>query len=598
MNHLLFEPLKYYEQEARDRHRQNLEDHYEALRVSAGVNEEENRETVKKYKAKLAEGEAQRRVISKFRLLRTLVIVAAVIVGICALIGVISSGIPLLAIPALLVVGGAVFLSVFLIKKKINPRLAEEQEKLEKLVDEAQKLLDEAAAQMAPLNALFCDEDTLRLIEGTMPELNFDSRFTVGRLSKMVQDYDYVRYDNDNVSIIDTLSGELLGSPFLFERQYKMTMGTATYHGTLTISWTETYTDSKGNLRTRHRTQTLHASLEKPKPYYSSDTHLGYGSLVAPDLTFSRQPSHTEDLSESQRERKVRRGAKKLKDKAEDALLEGGTFQEMANSEFDVLFGATNRNHEVQFRLMFTPLAQKNILDLITSETGYGDDFAFYKRKKYNIVRSEHSQSWVMRPSASRYRSYDIDASRSEFIRFNEEYFKSVFFDIAPLLAVPAYQEEPADSMKVPVGFSSFYSPEEHEVMANAIGADYFKHPTSATDAILKTEHIASEGRVDRVRVTARSFFTEQRLDYVPTLGGDGGIHAVPVYWTEYLPIEKETDMVLSAVDVETNEFESRRASASAPDFTAYLHGLMAYPVGDKTSMQNIKDIFNKFYNK
>ena len=46
-------------------------------------------------------------------------------------------------------------------------------------------------------------------------------------------------------------------------------------------------------------------------------------------------------------------------------MKNGGQFQEMANSEFDVLFGANDRDHEVQFRLMYTPLAQRNTVDLI-----------------------------------------------------------------------------------------------------------------------------------------------------------------------------------------------------------------------------------------
>ena len=63
----------------------------------------------------------------------------------------------------------------------------------------------------------------------------------------------------------------------------------------------------------------------------------------------------------------------------------------MGNSEFEVLFGATNRNNEVQFRLLFTPLAQKQLLGLMKDkEIAFGDDFNFIKRNKINIIIPDH----------------------------------------------------------------------------------------------------------------------------------------------------------------------------------------------------------------
>lgn len=54
----------------------------------------------------------------------------------------------------------------------------------------------------------------------------------------------------------------------------------------------------------------------------------------------------------------------------------------MGDAEFDVLWGATDRDHEVEFRLLFTPLAKKQLLDLMKDkEIAYGDNFNFFKRK-------------------------------------------------------------------------------------------------------------------------------------------------------------------------------------------------------------------------
>ena len=111
-------------------------------------------------------------------------------------------------------------------------------------------------------------------------------------------------------------------------------MKNVTYRGSLVISWTETYRDSNGKIRTRRRTQTLTASVTKPKPYYHYNNYLVYGSQAAPKLMFSRSPQVKTNMSEKDIEKKVKKGEKELKKKAQQSVKNGGTFQEMVNSEF------------------------------------------------------------------------------------------------------------------------------------------------------------------------------------------------------------------------------------------------------------------------
>ena len=65
-----------------------------------------------------------------------------------------------------------------------------------------------------------------------------------------------------------------------------------------------------------------------------------------------------------------------LERKSEDALEDGGNFQALANEEFDAQFNALDRNNEVEFRVLFTPLAQSNYKDIFENSP-YGDDFLF-----------------------------------------------------------------------------------------------------------------------------------------------------------------------------------------------------------------------------
>ena len=551
MNDHLLEPLKFYEKNGRKSHEENAKQFFEDLLARSGVDAEKNRATAKAYRDELARADAVSQRISNYKGLRVLlilgIVVGAILVGV-SFSQVVSSSIGfmlgLLLGGIALVVGG-----ILLIVKKINPIIKTATEQKEAHDKKAKALWDEAMAQMAPLNALFGEWDAVSLIEKTLPEVAFDRQFTKKNETFFIQAHDFLDRQTEESSMTDTLSGRFREDPFLFCRRLVHKLGTKTYHGSRTISWTETYRDSKGHLRTRRRTQTLHASVNKPCPYYHDETYLCYGSQAAPDLTFSRDPQHSERLSEKELERKIRKGEKRLQDMAEEALKDGRHFQEMANSEFEVLFDATNRDNEMQFRLMYTPLGQCNTVDLLTSDTGYGDDFRFVKKKRLNLIVSEHAQKWIMNASPSHYYSYDVDEAKKKFISFNNEYFKSVFFDFAPILAVPAYIEEPCAALEPLEEYDANFTYYEHEVMANAIGYEHFVHEESSTEAILKTKLSRKQTDADEVAVTAYSYATAERVDLIPVFGGDGRFHDVPVPWVEYLPRERTTLMHVSPAD-------------------------------------------------
>ncbi len=510
----LLEPLKFYQTFGKEQHSSNISEHFDTLLKSSNVDVEENRATVKKYKHELHLLDGVKKKISRYKLFRVLLIIASILI---------------ITLP----------ITIFLIVKKINPLIKDTETLRQKHEANAAELLSTAESQMAPLNALFRDDDSFRLIEKTIPDIDFTERFTPHLKSFLKKDVARQNLDNNEASVVGAVAGEFTKNPFVFLRRLVHRLGVETYHGTLVITWTEHYTDSEGRRRTRTRTQTLHASLTKPKPFYSYETFLCYANQAAPDLSFSRVATDTEELTEKQIERRVKKGKKKLEKKAREALEDGKNFREMSNAEFDVLFGATDRDHEVQFRLMFTPLAQKNILALLKDDTGYGDDFSFVKRKELNIIKSEHSQVSAMYPSARNYYSYDVDVARANFENFNNDYFKAVFFDFAPLFSIPAYLDEPTGFLQEDEdGNTQNFSIFEYEKKANELGAGNFAHEMSRTSAILKTRCIGSSETHDDVEVVAYSYATANRVDFVNVLGGDGRIHSVPVHWVEYIPLE------------------------------------------------------------
>lgn len=577
MHELLLEPLEFYEKWGRDEHKKNAEEHFDTLLARSGVDVAENRATVKKYKSEMAAAESVRSSISKKKALRVLAIIGLIIAAIAAV------ATPFIAddgsvIATVMLICAAVIAGCIIAIVKLGPAIKAADELLKKHEAEARRIYLQALAQMQPLNDLFDNTDTLHLISKTMPDFQFDNSFSVENHALFEQKYDFLDMQGENSSVTDTISGRFMGNPFLYCQSLAHEMGTKTYIGTRVISWTETYRDSEGKLRTRTRTQTLTASVTKPYPEYRQRSYLCYGSQAAPDLSFDRTPKHTERLSEREIEKAVKRGEKRLKKKAKKALESGGRFQEMSNSEFDVLFGADNRDHEVQFRLMYTPLAQQNTVELMTSATGYGDDFHFNKRHRFNFISSEHAQSFSTDTSASNYYSYDVDEAREKFVSFNCNYFKSIFFDFAPIFAVPAYLDEPSAALDAECEYNSHYTYYEHEVMANAVGAAAFAHENTVTRSILNTEHLAKLDDGDLVAVTARSFTCIPRVDFVPTLGGDGRFHNVSVPWDEYIPLEWTRHMKISPAPVSEREIRAMKRDESC-EHEAYFHGMWARTV-------------------
>lgn len=580
MENLILEPLKFYEQ-AGKAHEQYANEYFDKLVDVSKINVEENRKTASAYRKQSSIAEGTFKKIRNYKVLRGFLIFFIVVGILASLIGIgaLSGTVQVLTISIGIAVAISCLLIIFL---KINKIIKSAAELYANQLKKAEDILRQAQAQMARLNSSFSEKDTLCLIEKVMPGIKFDDNYTVKLSHDFTKNFNYIDYINQNRSVVDTLSGRYNQNPFVFYRYVNHYIGSKIYHGTKIITWTERVRGSDGKYRTVTRSQTLHAQVSKPFPYYNYGTALAYGNQVAPDLNFSRQATDVEELSEKQVEKRVKKGQKKLSKLAAVSMENGGQFTEMANSEFDVLFGATDRDHEVQFRVMFSPMAQINMVKLLKADdVGYGDDFSFTKRGRFNCIISEHAQRWNMDTSPSNYYSYDVDIARKNFIEFNKQYFKSVFFDFAPLLSVPSYQEKPSSVFEPIEKYHSNYTYYDYEVLANAIGVQKFAHPNSVTEVILKARHMFSNNQTDCVQITANSYAGESRLDFIPVFGRDGRMHSVPVPWVEYIPLENVSNIAVKKVGLEIKDFNQRVAEKGVGNKlfdspSAYLHGLFA----------------------
>lgn len=514
---MIYNPSEEYDAKFKALHLQNTEKYFEELVKKSGINIEDNEKTVKEYEHSKENLKKLNKKCFWWKFLRVILCITIILIPV--------------------------------VIWKLNPIIKALKNEIELFDKKADELLSIANNQTQDLNMLFYDKQALEIIEKTIPALSFAPLFSIEQEANMRINYDFESDNSNEQSTLSVLSGHYNENPFLFENKLTHKMGEETYWGSKTIYWTETYIDN-GKTRTRTRSQTLKASVTKPKPFYSTKLVLNYCAQGAPDLCFSRDATNLDKKSEKAIENYVKKGEKKLKKLNDKALKENSDFMSMSNTEFEVLFDALDRTDEVQYRTLFTPLAQTNMVDLILSKTGYGDDFNFIKEKRTNKIISNHSQSRNIILSSESFKSYSFEKIKENFINQNAEFFKAVYFDFAPLLAIPIYQERPVHSLNPIPEQIQTYSLKETEVLANRIDHSYTVHPETKTAAILKSSFIKSDGKIDEINISSFSYDIEKRTDHVSVYGDDGRWHNVPVEWDEYIPLESSNNFYVCETEL------------------------------------------------
>ncbi len=567
----LLEPLDGYNKVYKSLHLKHTEELFDSLAGKGRVDVAANKKTVTDYKHKIAHIERVKKAISKSKALRLFLIILSVILGVAGAILLISSingGIPLWSgILAISLAVALIVLFIILIVRKINPKIKQNEEIRQTLQEEADKLLKEAWAQMAGLNALYDWNIPQSLVTKTVPLIEMDDNFDEERFAYLYENYGFSKNDDSTRSTQFCQSGAILGNPFVVLKDLKQSWTRQLYTGAITIHWTTTVRTKDGS-KTVHHTQVLTASVSKPKPVYNTETYLVYGNDAAPNLTFSRTPSGATGMDEKQLKKHVSSKSKKLDKKARKAVSAGENYTRMGNDEFEALFGGTDRDNEVEYRMLFTPLAQKSLLKLIKTPEPYGDDFTIKKIKKLNYIRTRHAQGFDYEVDPVNFVNYDFEEARKNFININTTYFKSLYFDLAPLMSIPLYQQHKAREFIYGKEYPSNFSCYEHESIANSFKKELLKPAGSATPSILKTELVGKDGDADSVLITAYAFRGERRVTYIPRFGGDGRTHIVPVFWIEYIPIEQRTQMAVRKK--ESSRFEFNFNSAK-PEFADVL---------------------------
>ena len=557
-------PVKAYGGKYRSLHKQHTEETFEELLRTAKIDAPANaalNKTIRNLQRRLEALKSSLGEMHFFRGLLIFIAIAGIGSGIWVLLQfVFPDFFREMRLPVEWGTGGAAagVIALHLILKLLNPRIRRSRELFAKMDELCNSKISEAWRQMAPLNRLFRWDTVAGIVMKTLPIVTADKFFSAGRMEQLCRQFFWDPGSRENESVLCCQSGALNGNPWVMAEVLRQEWENVTYTGSLTISWEErvTYTDSDGRRHTRWETryETLTASVDEPAPVYRRRKFMVYGNEAAPDLRFSRSPNSLSDAGRGFFGRfRMRSAIRALEAKSRDL---DDPFVIMDNRVFDACFDAEDRDNEQQFRLLFTPLAQQEMLTLLRDrEFGFGDDFTFLKERMINILFSDHLDDTDLSADPNSFRSYDLDALKESFFSYSENFFRSFYFTIAPLLCIPLYQQH-RNFSDIYAGVldseeRSFY---EHESLVNAMEQTPFAPEDAATQLILKTESEKVGNTAEAVHVTAHAFACEERLTCISKLGGDGKWHDVPVHWKEYLPLSKRSEVVVIPAPEEETE--------------------------------------------
>lgn len=545
----ILEPLKEY-QNYQSQFDDKVDKIFDELTAQSQVDVQQNRKTVEKFNHLDTEYKSCKKKLGGFRALKTLLVVLCVMSGIAIVIGAlmlyddIKNASSVLASVLTLVIGFVIFVGMILLTKLVlDKKIKALKEQSKTLKYNADSILSEAWGQMAPLNRLFSDDITYNIVNSLDTVIKLNRFYTVLYEVYLNKYYQLPYFSDDSCSTKNMLVGSIVDNPFVVIRELSTEMGTKTYEGMLVVTWAETKRNSDGKTYTVTRSQTLIATVTKPCPYYEIETMLCYGNESAPDLHFTRTPQ-AHGKNEGQIERMVKRGEKKLAKIADEDRKHGdASFVAMSDTEFDILFGAFDRDNENQFRLLFTPLAQRNTIDFI-KDSPFGDDFCFIKNGKMNNILAYHADSWNMSQNGH-IASYSYDIAEEQFKTYNKSFFKNLYFLLAPLLNIPIYQQNRPNDMDIDLSTQTNIAAREAELVCNLLPQEYLCAGGSDTEIICKVKFKPSIGLVDNIVIYASSYNIVKRTDFVPRIAGNGRMYSVPVVWDDYIPLTKTTEALV-----------------------------------------------------
>ena len=553
---------------------QKASDYFDGLVKESGIDTTKNDSTIQKYNEKNSDSQSEKKKLSKQKALSGLLIAGTIISLIAAIVfGALGANnvIHIALGIALAIVFGGLFV-LFIVLNIIGPskKIKGLKNNINVIQKDLEDLKQQGYTECYALNSLFDYDMQINIFNEVFQDVKLHRSLEPEQFEYFHEKYGLNENENNNHSTVHVQSGAILGNPLLVETAKIMEMGPFTYHGSRVVSYTVREPDGKGGSTTRTVTETLHATVTKPKPFYNYEKILYYGNEAAPKLSFSRVPMGISKKNEKEQDHFVKNEYKKVQSFAKKNMKNG--FTPLANEEFETMFHAWDRDNEVEFRMMFTPLAQRNLVDIIKNNKPFGDDFIFKKTKMLNAIRTEHSQSVDYVGYPTEFEDFSYQASKEKFLKWNETYFTSLFFDLAPLMSIPLYIQNSASKYENSKKYPGIATNFEVESLVSTLGSKELIPDECQTEVIFKSRIQSHNKYSQRCEITAHGFSTIEHVAYVPVTARNGHVYEVPVPWIEYIPLEGKSNVVIMKKEMSRHDYQLLTSDEKYQNFINKYH--------------------------
>lgn len=354
----LLEPLKYYKSEFAEKFLDKLTENFEDLLKKSNIDIEANRKSVKEYNDIIKNKKKNNRKLKFLNVCSCILFLIVFYLIFCDLnfifllkkLSASKGDIQETALKTALLSIVIILVLVFNFKY-LGKKIKGFKEKNSDLETEMQSKREECYLQLYPFIKLLESNIANKITTDIIPNLNIDKNFKIERYAELVKKYGLAEKLKPRFSTKDIISGEILGNPFVIVKSLYNETVDKVYTGSRTVSWTEYYREN-GETKSRTVSQTLTASIVRPKEFFHENINLIYGNEAAEHLKFTREPKFVHELTPKKLQKHIKNKEKEIKKMSERAVKEGKTFLEMGNTEFDALFHALDRNNEVEFRVL------------------------------------------------------------------------------------------------------------------------------------------------------------------------------------------------------------------------------------------------------
>lgn len=372
-------------------------------------------------------------------------------------------------------------------------------------------------------------------IQAQIPEIEFLKSADTNFVKYVEKNFDPVYVPSSTSMLVNYKAGYFYKNPFIVGMYKEMNMVPHTYTGSLAISYYTGFGEHR-----RLVSETLHATLVKPKPEYK---YIAVNSLYAnavPELEFEKAP--VLDYNPAKHDKYIKQAEKML------AQIEkkNADFTPMSNTEFEALFPATKRSSEQKYRAFFGQVAQQNLVNFAKTLTS-GRNYTYSKSHNTNeVALRELSESFELNPL--NFVDYDLTSFLSKYQKYAKEFSASLYDSFIPYLSNPVLLE--GNISKQPEYTRNASILEHLALLTKFKNSELLPSEAGIDEYIL--EPLPEYENVCRVH----SFKAVPRVDYVVVNAGDGP-HQVPVNWTEYIPVFKELRYEVLQNQDDSNYFEN-----------------------------------------